>query len=202
MNPKEDLPLQYFTPPEWVETALSDTVELLNDHAHLEKKAATNALELLLRWPKPTPKENWVNAMTSVANDEVAHLQIVTKYLAERGGSLSRVHANAYANELRQLVRFGKGDLEVLDRLLVSALIEARSCERFCLLANSCPDAQLARLYGNLYQSEAGHYRVFLALARDLGDVDKRWKTMLREEARIVKSQEPRPRMHSGRPAA
>src|SRR5262247_598502 len=102
---RDDLPLRYQTPIEWATSALARPLELLNDHAHLEKKAATNALELLNRWPEPNPPENWVTAMTAVARDEVEHLATVTRLLARRGGKLSRQHRNEYASRLRDLVR-------------------------------------------------------------------------------------------------
>src|SRR3954447_1697345 len=136
--PDADLPLRYATPPGWAASVLRAPLELLNDHAHLEKKAATNALELLNRWPEPRPPENWVAAMTAVARDEVEHLAIVTRLLARRGGKLTKSHANPYASALHQLVRRGKGSEELVDRLMVSALIEARSCERFLLLSTAC----------------------------------------------------------------
>src|SRR3982751_1943476 len=123
-----DLPLRYQTPPQWAREVLARPLELLNDHAHLEKKAATNALELLNRWPEPSPPENWVAAMTAVARDEVEHLAVVSRLLARRGGRLTKQHSNPYAAALRGLVRQGEGRAELVDRLAVSALIEARSC--------------------------------------------------------------------------
>src|SRR5829696_9056156 len=142
-----DLPLKYETPANWATQALREPLELLNDHAHLEKKAAANALELLNRWPEPNPPENWVAAMTAVARDEVEHLAVVSEILARRGGRLSRQHRNEYASRLRDLVRMGAGPAELVDRLMSSALIEARSCERFKLLADACDDKELAKLY-------------------------------------------------------
>src|SRR3954451_2523844 len=143
-----DLPLRYETPQAWAIQALREPLALLNDHAHLEKKAATNALELLNRFPEPNPPVNWVTAMTAVARDEVEHLAVVTRLLARRGGRLSRQHRNEYASRLRDLVRMGTGPGELVDRLMISALIEARSCERFKLLADVCEnDAELAKLY-------------------------------------------------------
>src|SRR4051794_27280710 len=132
-----DLPLRYVTPPAWAASVLRAPLELLNDHAHLEKKAATNALELLNRWPEPSPPENWVSAMTAVSRDEVEHLAVVCRLLARRGGRLTKQHNNPYASALRSLVRKGLGPAELVDRLMVSALIEARSCERFALLGDA-----------------------------------------------------------------
>jgi tRNA-(ms[2]io[6]A)-hydroxylase len=196
-----DLPLRYQTPESWAKLALKQPLALLNDHAHLEKKAAGNALELLNRWPQPVPPENWVQAMTTVARDEVEHLAVVTRLLSRRGGKLTRTHQNKYAAQLRKLVRMGTGPGELVDRLLVSALIEARSCERFALLGEVCEDRELAKLYKGLWSSEAGHYRMFLGLAKDLpqvSEVDDRWDQMLDAEAVIIQEQLPGPRMHSG----
>src|SRR4028119_523507 len=99
-----ELPLKYATPDAWAAAVLGRPLELLNDHAHLEKKAAANALELLNRWPEPNPPENWVAAMTAVARDEVEHLAVVSRLLARRGGRLTRQHANPYASALHKLV--------------------------------------------------------------------------------------------------
>src|SRR3954467_4095249 len=147
--PEADLPLKYVTPSAWAPHVLRDPLELLNDHAHLEKKAAANALELLNRWPEPRPPENWVAALTAVARDEVEHLAVVCRLLARRGGRLTKQHSNPYAAGLRKLVRQGEGPAELVDRLLVSSLIEARSCERFKLLGEAVgeSDADLRKLY-------------------------------------------------------
>src|SRR2546421_8136748 len=123
-----EFPLRGLTPETWAEQVLFKPLELLNDHAHLEKKAGANALELLNRWPEPSPPENWVTAMTAVARDEVEHLAVVTRLLARRGGRLTKSHSNPYANALHQLVRKGRGTQELVDRLMISSLIEARSC--------------------------------------------------------------------------
>ena len=195
------LPLRYSTPIAWAAEVLRNPLELLNDHAHLEKKAASNALELLNRWPEPAPPENWVAAMTAVARDEVEHLAVVSRLLARRGGRLTKSHSNPYANALHQLVRKGRGSEELADRLMISALIEARSCERFQLLGQVCEDTELKKLYRGLWASEHGHYLSFLQLAEKILNADevaKRWDEMLDSEAKIIQSQPPGPRMHSG----
>jgi len=199
--PEVDLPLRHITPPKWAATVLLRPLELLSDHAHLEKKAAANALEMLNRWPEPSPPENWVAAMTAVARDEVEHLALVCRLLSRRGGRLTKQHTNPYARQLRDLVRQGSGRDELVDRLLVSSLIEARSCERFKLLADACDDAELARLYRGLWASEHGHYRSFLQLAEQIQapeSVGQRWNQMLDAEAQIISRQPSGPRMHSG----
>jgi len=197
----EDLPLHSRTPVEWGRAVLAEPISLLIDHAFLEKKAATNAMELLTRWPDDW-LEGWVEAMTAVARDEAAHLAQVMRILLARGGRLDRFHKNPYANALRQLVRKGERT-ETLDRLLVAALIEIRSCERFSVLAVAAEDAELAAFYRVLFSSELGHYRVFLNLAAKFTrpkDLEARWQEMLAAEARILAEQEPGPRIHSGLP--
>ena len=198
--PDAKLPLKYETPAQWATAVLADPLALLNDHAHLEKKAASNALELLNRWPEPRPPENWVAAMTAVARDEVEHLAVVCRLLARRGGKLTKQHSNPYAGDLHKLVRKGLGPTELVDRLLISSLIEARSCERFKLLADVCGDVELAKLYKGLWASEHGHYLSFLQLAEQLQPADAvavRWSEMLDLEAAIIQSQPTGPRMHS-----
>ena len=203
MNPADiakldTLPLHSRTPVEWARAVLADPVRLLIDHAFLEKKAANNALELLTRWPGDW-LPGWVETMTGVARDEAAHLAQVTRILLRRGGRLDRIHKNPYANSLRLLVRKGE-PAQILDRLLVSALIEVRSCERFAVLAVASADTELASFYETLFSSEFGHYRVFLELARKMTDapaVEARWQQLLAAEARILADQEAGPRIHS-----
>jgi tRNA-(ms[2]io[6]A)-hydroxylase len=181
---------------------LLDPISLLIDHAFLEKKAANNAMELMTRWPGDY-LAGWVETMSSVARDETAHLVQVIRMLARRGGKLERIHKNPYANSLRLLVRKGQQPGEILDRLLVSALIEARSCERFAVLAATTEEEELSSFYKALYTSELGHYRVFLKLAHKLASkeiVDARWQQMLAAEAEILSQQVPGPRIHSGVP--
>lgn len=194
------LPLHSRTPPGWAETVLAYPVALLIDHAFLEKKAANNAMDMMTRWPGDW-LPGWVETMTSVARDEAAHLAQVTRLLLARGGRLVRVHKNPYANQLRALVRKGGGAAEVIDRLFVSALIEARSCERFAVLAAACHDAELARFYKSLFASEFGHYRVFLRLAYKIAprtQIDARWDHFLERESAILAAQPPGARIHSG----
>jgi tRNA 2-(methylsulfanyl)-N6-isopentenyladenosine37 hydroxylase len=195
----DTLPLHSRTPLEWGRAALADPIPLLIDHAFLEKKAAVNAMELLTRWPNDW-LDGWVETMTGVARDEANHLAQVVRLLLSRGGRLDRFHKNPYANGLRQLVRKGSPS-ELLDRLLVAALIEARSCERFAVLSDAAADDELAAFYRALYSSEFGHYTVFLKLARKFtkdAAVEARWQEMLAAEAKMLAEQAPGPRIHSG----
>lgn len=195
------LPLRYHTPASWAAEVLAEPLALLGDHAHLERKAAANALELVNRWPGAVCPDGWVSILAAVARDESVHLQAVSRLLAARGGTLPRVHRNVYASALHGLVRRGQGAHELLDRLLVSALIEARSCERFALLAAGAEDRELGDFFNSLRGSELGHYKVFLHLAGMLagdGQWQARWHEMLDAEAAIMAAQPPGPRMHSG----
>lgn len=196
-----ELPLHSATPLAWGRAVLQEPLPLLNDHAFLEKKAANNALELLTRWPNDWVP-GWVETMTAVARDETAHLAQVTRLILRRGGRLERIHRNPYATALRQLVRKGTVG-EPVDRLLVSAVIEVRSCERFSVLAQAARDLEpeLSGFYQRLYSSELGHFTTFLKLAHKIlpaARVDERWQDILAHESRILAAQEPGPRIHSG----
>jgi tRNA-(ms[2]io[6]A)-hydroxylase len=203
-TPRKELPLRKVTPDAWAEVALEDPVKLLNDHAHLEKKAALNALDLLLVWPSAHPPEGWTKVLSAIAKDEVHHLATVLKLLEKYGGVMSKGHRSEYAQQLRQLVRRGEGPLEVIDRLLVSAMIEARSAERFEILGRCCKDAVLTKLYRGLWASEQGHYRIFLETARKAAAVsgnedacEERWDEFLDRESEIISSQARKPLLHS-----
>lgn len=196
-----ELPLRYKTPDAWGRDVLREPLALLSDHAYLERKAASNALELLNRWPEPEYPKDWTTALAGIARDEASHLNAVNKMLIRKGGRLERLHRCEYAADLRALVRQGKNRDELVDRLLVSALIEARSCERFDVLRRCCDDGELAKLYETLWASEHGHHTVFLKLAtsaRPKAEVERRWDEMLSAEARIIQKQKPGPRIHSG----
>lgn len=210
-----ETPLRWPTPVAWVEVALTDLPVFLNDHAHLERKAASNALELLGRWPWPVDvhggseraadADRWSRVLASIARDEVRHLAQVLPLLVKHGGQFERCHANPYAAGLRGLVRKGQGHRELIDRLLVSALIEARSGERFELLAAHAPDASLRRFYGSLVASERGHYHAFIELAAliepESAGIEARWAELLDAEALLVSGLPAGSTMHSGAPA-
>jgi tRNA-(ms[2]io[6]A)-hydroxylase len=199
--PSDELPLLSRTTDRWAVAVLQDPLSLLSDHAHLEKKAALNALELLHRCPDGADRDDWTLVLAAVAKDETAHLQTVVRLLKKRRGTLSRGHKNPYAVGLHREVRMGRGPEEVMDRLLVSALIEARSCERFGVLARAAQDRELAGLYESLWSSEKGHFTAFLGMAALAGPVERRWGELLRVEARVLADQAPGPRMHAGEPA-
>lgn len=174
------------TPSDWLEHALANLDEVLIDHAHCEKKATATALSLLSSYPDNPPL---AEAMAALAEEEAGHLRLVVDALHARGLKLGRDPGDEYAQRLMSHVR--GGDVRLLDRLLVAACIEARSCERLKLLAENVPDAELAELYRGLWQAEAGHFTLFTDLARKLYPldvVDQRLAEILRAESEIIQS--------------
>jgi tRNA-(ms[2]io[6]A)-hydroxylase len=197
----KNLPLRYSTPPQWAGQVLLEPLALLSDQAYLEKKAANNALEFLNLWPGPDAPPHWLSAVSTIAGDETAHLKMVLRLMEKRGGKLERSHKNQYALDLRNCIRNGRGPQDLVDRLLVSALIEARSCERFERLVEAGTDTELVKFYAGLIESENGHYRLFLDMAKKVlpaEEVENRWDKLLDMEARIIQAQPPGPRIHSG----
>lgn len=175
----------------WVDAALADIPRLLSDHAHCEMKAATNALSLAVRYGD---RPALVQALSAIAEEEVAHFRRVHALLVERGLPLGTPPVDPYTAALRKSAEVGRGPSALVDRLLVAALIEARSCERFRLLADRCSDPEPRAIWKELLASEAGHYRTFLDLAIAEGardgasadDVRERLSLLAVREADIV----------------
>lgn len=147
--------------PSWLPNALAHFDEVLIDHAHCEKKAAANALSLLQSYPEIPELPI---TMARLAREESAHLAKVLQLMGERGLLLSHDGGDPYAQKLQKLVRNSRAERR-LDRLLVAAVIEARSCERLALLASGLTDPGLQRFYRELAQSEDGHQALFFRLA-------------------------------------
>lgn len=195
-----EYPLQLLTDPQWAITVLTSPLELLNDHFHLEKKAATNALDMMGRWQGMEVPIRWFKLMSSIAKDETDHMKLIARLVAKRGSTCSKLHVNPYAKALNKRIRLGSAKNELIDRLLISALIEIRSCERFELLSRHSHDAELAKLYHGLWGSERGHYLQFLEAASwvlPATAVEARWNELVTEEAQVMRSQSPGPRIHS-----
>jgi tRNA-(ms[2]io[6]A)-hydroxylase len=192
------LGLELPTDPRWVNIAEMQLEEILVDHAYCEQKAASACISMIVHFPE---KEKLVEIMTPVVAEEWAHFRMVLKELHKRGFKLGRARKDEYVNRLQQVVK-KKGDREevFLDRLLLCALIEARSCERFKLLSQHISDESLRSFYHDLMVSEAGHYRNFIELAEEYLPVEQvraRWKELLAEEAKIMQTLEIRgDRMH------
>ncbi|HEX9814941.1 MAG TPA: tRNA-(ms[2]io[6]A)-hydroxylase [Myxococcota bacterium] len=185
------------TGPAWVQTALSDLDELLLDHAHCERKAAGMALRLMFRYPD---RPFLHDPLSRLAREELAHYEEVLRALAARGGSMRRQGPSPYAGRLYHCVRSAEPE-RLVDTLLVCALIEARSCERFKLLAEVVDDPNLSALYHGLLASEARHHGSYLELAieaSDEGAARARLLELAEREAEIIADPTPMVRMHAG----
>ena len=175
------------TDPRWLPLALERFDEVLVDHAHCEKKAAANALSMLQAYPD---LPGLPSQMARLAREESAHLARVLDLMAARGLTLTKDAGDPYAQGLQKLIRTPAAERR-MDRLLVAAVIEARSCERLSLLAEGLTDPALARFYGELAQSEDGHQSLFYRLAvtaaggEETG-VKERLEWMLEREAQVI----------------
>jgi len=179
----------------WIEAAGNDLDNVLLDHAHCEKKAAVNAMALVSRYPE---RETLVREMIALAREEMEHFAMVYEFIKRRGGELRRDPGDRYAQALHKEVRPHEPE-RMLDLLLVAALIEARSCERFSILSRHVPDEELREFYRSLLASEAGHYRTFCDIAREYfpeEDVRTRLEALTEREAEIVLSLASEPMMH------
>lgn len=176
--------LRSATDPRWTAVAAGDLAATLADHAHCEKKAAASALKLVADYPD---RPALVRTLARLAQEELSHLLAVQAELHRLGLPPTADEGDPYAQALVRLVRSG-GEGRLVDRLLVSALIEARSCERLQLLAGALSDPRLRELYARLAQSEAGHERLFVDLAVSEGGeaARARLEALVAEEARIV----------------
>ncbi len=149
------------TDPSWVQGIVERLDEVLVDHAHCEKKAASTAVNLIFRYQHDA---GLMRPLSELAREELEHFEQVLTLLRERGIDFVPQHPSAYASGLHKAVRRGEPE-RLLDTLLCCALIEARSCERMKLLAEGLPDAELAAFYGTLLASEARHHAMYVDLA-------------------------------------
>jgi tRNA-(ms[2]io[6]A)-hydroxylase len=184
------------TPKDWARRAASQIEEVLLDHAHCEKKAAGAAVRMLFRYPQ---HEFLQQPMTELAREELEHYQRVLALLAARGIPFGRQKPSAYGGRLHRLVR-AEEPHQLIDLLLVSALIEARSCERFRLLSETLEDTELASLYADLLGCEARHHHAYVDLAHQLApspSVRQRLAELACSEAEILAIPSARVRLHS-----
>ncbi len=167
----------------------SNIEEILTDHAFCEQKAASNAITLIVQNPNLS---DLVQEMAALVIEEMDHFKRVHDIILERGYVLGRERKDDYVNELRKfLPNGGSRETQLVDRLLFSAMIEARSCERFKVMSENISDKQLSAFYHELMISEAGHYTMFIRLAKKYSgsvDVDKRWKEFLAYEAQVIQN--------------
>jgi tRNA-(ms[2]io[6]A)-hydroxylase len=188
------------TPDSWVNEAVARIPELLLDHANCELKAASTALGIIYRYPE---RSALVNRMSRLAREELRHFEQVRHVLQDLSVPFERLSASRYAGKLREAVRHGEPQ-RLLDLLLVAALIEARSCERFAAVAPRLPEP-LRRFYQGLLVSEARHFEHYLALARtecELCDEDfqARLGQLQRRESELITAPDAQFRFHSGSP--
>ncbi|MFD2161364.1 tRNA-(ms[2]io[6]A)-hydroxylase [Paradesertivirga mongoliensis] len=189
-NEKTILKLKLPTDPQWVKNVVESNIEeILTDHAFCEQKAASNAITLIVQNPNLS---DLVQEMAELVREEMDHFKRVHDIILERGYVLGRERKDNYVNELAKFVIKGGGrEAQLIDRLLFSAMIEARSCERFKVLSENINDPQLSDFYHELMISEAGHYAMFIKLAKKYAetiDVDTRWEELLNYEAQVIQN--------------
>ena len=195
---KTVLGLNLPTDPRWINIAEKSLDEILIDHAYCEQKAKTSCISLIVLYPE---KDELVDLLTEVVAEEWSHFRRVLREMKKRGIALGRARKDEYVIAINAIVRKGGSrDQQLVEKLLLNALIEARSCERFKLLWKNIEDTDLQKFYYELMISEAGHYSNFIDLAKKyIGEeyVIKRWKEFLEAEAEIINSLEVRGnRMH------
>ncbi len=180
----------------WTAQTLANMDVILLDHSHCERKAASVALKLMFRYPS---NHRLVRELTAIAQEELLHFEQVNQILEARNLPLGPLNAPPYGAALNQLVRKQDPD-RLLDLLLVSGLIEARSHERLGLIAQHCEDHELADFYGSLMESEARHYGIYWVLADTYFDrtvVMQRLEQLAAAESKILSTLHPEPRIHS-----
>ena len=189
------LNLQVETPDRWLNQVDEDLDQVLLDHAHCELSAARTALNLMVAYVLYEPL---TVEMTRIINEELDHFHQVLEQLNRLDIDFKRQQSGHYGKRLNALVR-SEEPMRGVDRLLIAALIEARSCERFCLLRDHVRDPELADFYGSLFESEAGHYATYVQLAKDFmpsDEVDQRLDELASEEAQIILEGYSRARRH------
>ncbi len=191
------LGLKLSTDPRWAELVDKDLGAILSDHAWCEQKAASNAISMIVRYPENI---QLVEELTRIAQEEITHFGMVVERIKERGLPLEPERKDHYVNQLLTFIRKDGSKAErLVDRLLFSAMIEARSCERFKMLSERIGDEDLRAFYRDLMISEAGHYTTFIGFARASGegiDVDARWQEFLAFEAELITNYGRTPTMH------
>ena len=185
---KNILGLHLPTDPRWVNLAHISLEEILTDHAYCEQKAATSCISLIQRY---SDREKLVTELAPIVTEEWGHFRLVLAELKKRNLHLGKQRKDEYVNKLMPFQKKDGSDEErFLDKLLIFALIEARSCERFKRLSEGLNDAYLSNFYRRFMESEAGHYTLFIELAESYIDkerVRKRWQQWLEHEAGVIK---------------
>lgn len=185
------LGLKLATDPRWVNIAEKNIEEILTDHAYCEQKAASSCISIITHFPE---KERVVNELAPIVTEEWGHFRRVVRELQKRGLKLGKQRKDEYVLALMKIEKKGGSREHYLtEKLLLNGMIEARSCERFRLLSLHISDPELKEFYHEFMISEAGHYRLFLDLAKEYSGeeyVKDRWETLLKAEAEIMNSLE------------
>jgi len=191
------LGLQFETSTSWAEIAKDNLEQILTDHAFAEQKASANAISIIINYSEET---DLVKDMSDIAIEELEHFRMVHQLMIQRGFVLGREQHNDYAKSLQKFFPKTKDrQTALINRLLVAALIEARSCERFKVFSENMQDEELSKFYKDLMVSEANHYTLFLGYARKYMDrktVDEKWKSLLVFEAEMMKSRGTKATVH------
>ena len=185
------------TDPRWVNIVEKNISEILTDHAWCEQKAASSAISILVRFPE---YPELVDEMIALAKEEIEHFALVHEKIKERGFELGFEQKDPYVKDLRSFIKKGGNrEQQLVEALLMAAMIEARSCERFRILSEEIADKDLRKFYRGLMASEARHYTTFLKHAKKYAtgiDVDKRWKEFLEYEGNLMKKYGRKETMH------
>jgi tRNA 2-(methylsulfanyl)-N6-isopentenyladenosine37 hydroxylase len=190
------LNLRTVTAPAWLETVEEHLEEVLLDHAHCEKKAAGTAMNLIFAY---VDRVELVRELSAIVVEELEHFNLVLELLEARGVRFRRLRPSGYGQKLNELVRKLEPG-KAVDRMLVAALIEARSCERFALLRDRLSERELANFYAGLFESEARHHATYIRLARLFApahEVQARLEELAAAEAEILTAGDELVRMHS-----
>ena len=194
------LGLKMATDPRWVNIVEKNIEEILIDHAYCEQKAASNAISIIVHYPQYT---ELVDAMTEICQEEMSHFKMVHDKIIDRGLRLGFERKDPYVNDLSNYLKQSKTNSSkegmFVNKMLLAAMIEARSCERFKILSEELQDEDLKKFYRSLMESEARHYTTFIGFARKYSngiDVDACWQDLLEFEASLMKTYGKKETMH------
>lgn len=185
------LGLKLATDPRWIDLAKKNMSEILTDHAYCEQKAASACISLIQQYPE---HKRLVAELCLIVSEEWSHFRMVLAEMNKRNLDLGKQRSDEYVNAIRKLERKGnRTNEQLMDKLLINALIEARSCERFRILSEGLADEGLRQFYHGFMVSEAGHYHLFKSLAEEYSGKEKvntRWNELLLAEKNILESME------------
>lgn len=190
--------LQIETPELWLQHAAANIPTLLLDHAHCERKAAATAINFMSKYPE---KQELISVMSPLAREELLHFEKVINLMKKRGLEFAPLQPSDYATILHKQITKKDGAERLCDQLIIGAIIEARSCERFNAIIPFIEDPELAKFYGSLVKSEARHFEDYLALAKKYGgDIKQRLDRFLSIENKFILAHDVIFRFHSGIP--